>query len=154
MGTDYYSYIVVGVNASEYIFPIEYEEKTPSYVEIEGKKESIYFGNGKPIFKMPYKNLISDVKIKVGWKFNNKIYKNRNELEIGLSSLGLSLITYSCEDEIRQEVSIGLFVSKCERSVIVDFDTIIDKLKDVRDILNSIGIDEPPKIINILHVSY
>ena len=119
MGTDYYSYIVAGVDASKYISSIEYEEKTPSYIEINGKKEHIYFEDGKPIFK---------VRSKLGWLFNSQIYKSWDGLEKALASLGLSFTTQSCESEIREGDAIGLFISACEHSVALDSNYIWDKL--------------------------
>ena len=145
MGTDYYSYIVAGVDANEYISSIEYEENTPRYVEIDGKKEPIYSEDGKQIF---------NVKTKVGWIFNSQIYKTWDELGEALNSLGLTLRTQGCECEIWKGDAIGLPISECDGSQILDFDTMIDKLKKVGDILKSIGIDEAPRIINILNVDY
>lgn len=145
MGTDYYSYIVAGVDANNYISPIEYEEKTPSYVKMGGEKILIYSEDNKQIF---------DVKHRIGWIFNSNIYKTWNDLEKSLASLGLSITTQGCEHEIWEGDALGLFISECKDSLILDFDTLIDKLKKVGDILKSIGIYEPPRIINILNVDY
>lgn len=145
MGTDYYSYIVAGVDASKYISLIEYEEKTPSFVMINEKKEYIYFGDGKPIY---------NIKSKTGWIFNSQIYKSWNELERALSLLGLSLTTQNNEHEIWEGDAMGLFVFECEGNTILDLNILRDKLIEAENILKSIGIDEKPQIINILHVDY
>ena len=43
MGMDYYLFLIAGVDASSYISPLVYEEKIPSYVEInEKKKKTLY----------------------------------------------------------------------------------------------------------------
>lgn len=145
MGIDYYSYVIAGVDACNYISPLEYEEKTPSYVEIKGKRKRIYRDDGKPIFNICYK---------VGWIFNSQIYKSWDELEKALASLGLSLTTQGCEHEIWKGDALGLFISSCEHSVNLDLDIIQSKLNEVEIILKSIGIVEKSQVINILHVDY
>ena len=145
MGIDYYSYIVAGVFVDKCISQIEYEEKTQSYVEIKGKRENIYFKNGKPIF---------NVRHKMKWIFNNQTFDDWYELENALDLLGLILITQVNENEIWEGDVMGLIISECKHNVILDFDTMIDKLTKSGDILKSIGIDEAPQIINILHISY
>ena len=146
MGIDYYSYIVAGVSANKYISPLKYEEKTLAYLKIKkGKKVYVYNEDGEPIF---------DANSKIGWIFNSQLYKTWDELGEALNSLGLTLRTQGCECEIWKGDAIGLPISECDGSQILDFDTMIDKLKKSGDILKSIGIDEAPQIINILHISY
>ena len=146
MGIDYYSYIVAGVSANKYISPLKYEEKTLAYLKIKkGKKVYVYNEDGEPIF---------DAKSKIGWIFNSQIYKSWSELKEALDLLGLELVTRGCDHDIWEGDTIGILISECDHHVILDFDTMIDKLKKSGDILKSIGIDEAPQIINILNVDY
>lgn len=147
MGTDYYSYVTIGVCVDDYIEEIKYEEKTPSCVWIDGKEENVFDKEGKAIF---------DVEHKRKWKFNDDDYTDLDDLGNYFKSIGLRLVTQGCEEEIWDGDVIGIIISESEvgENASIDIESIQERLKEVEDVLKSVGVNEKPIVRILSHISY
>ena len=145
MGTDYYSYIVAGVEASKYIIQEEYIKKIPIYKKIGDEEIQLYDEGGKPVLRF-YRG--------IKWLYNDVDYFDFRDLMYAIRSKGLDVVTRGCEAEIKKNDVIGLVLSVTRGSTISDLNLIERKIKEVKIILESIGIEEEPQIFNILHIDY